>query len=884
MLKIPFKKPKLALSSISEAVQEFATPEAPPASPLTSEHATAMTDRTSFANLFTYRYFDNDTKLCYLDDGEDRAIGFGLLISPLNFAGIDAEAQIEAIITALPVNSIVQFAKLVTPQVAPSIDRWAHSRMKSNSNEFLRMITVARRQFYLNTVDKLSMLPDGEFHPRMTQHYCLVRIPYEESVSDISELNMFIQQVKDTRSTVEGALSSMKISTQQMLESDFKLLLREMLNPHVEPSARINEINPSIPLSQDMLMRNTRVTIRDDGRIGFSGKAGEPEVVMTALTVDAAPSHLFLPAMGEVLGSRTSRDERITSPYWAYTTIHVLHADRAKDDLTAKFGLINKQTMSESQWFRSMMGELFERKNRIELLLSQTNKGRRLVRAYSGINVYSYADKARRETEYIRGLYSRQGFKLSPEVRITMPVFVASMPLQYVHTMDPPNQGLQRAWLMSSTNAASMVHLQGDWRGTGFENGGVLVASRQGQIASFDLLKTTTNYNFVVVASSGSGKSFVTNDIIADFLTKGGIARMIDVGRSYEKFCNMMGGENIQFSNSNPMSINPFSGLGPADFMDMMPMFRDLLRIMAFPNIPEEQTPANEIALLDFALQHAYSEKGPDMELKDVTDFLQNFDGDNRLVGPRLAMQLRPFSEGRYAKWFSGPRTVEFSKSFVVIELEELKQDPVLQSVVLQVVMFQVTREMYQMPREVPKLLAIDEAWDLMGGMKTGKFIETAFRRIRKYNGIAGVITQSFEDFEKSEAARATIENAEWQFILSQRPESINFAVDHKRISVDEYTVSLLQSVKTSKGRSEIFIRGGGGAGVYTFIVDKHSYYIYTTNAREDLTPLNALVQDGYSMTEAVNIMADKAYRNMWGDNYRSKVKYLFDLDEIGAS
>ena len=883
MLKNLFKKPNMPLSRISEAVQDFAVPEAPAATPLTSEHAEAMTDRTSFANLFTYRYFDPEMKVCYLDDGTDRAVGFGLLITPLSFAGVDAEAQIEAILNALPVNSVVQFAKLVTPQVAPSINLWSQSRTKSNSNNFLRMITVARRQFYLNTVERLSMLPDAEFHPRMTQHYCLVRIPYSEAVSDISELNMFLQQVRDTRSTVEGALASMKISSSHMQEADFKLLLREMLNPHMPPEARIDEINPSIPLSQDILMRNTRVTVRKDGRIGFNGKAGEPEIVATTLTVDAAPTHLFLPDMGDVLGDRANRDERINSPYWAYTTIHVLHADRAKDDLVTKFGMINKQTMSESQWFKSMMGELFERRDRIEHLLGETNKGHRLVRAYSGVNIYSYADKARRETEQVRGLFSRKGFKISPETHISVPSFIASMPLQYVHTMDPPNQGLQRAWLMSSTNAASMVHLQGDWRGTGFHNGGVLVASRQGQIASFDLLKTTTNYNFVVVASSGSGKSFVTNDIIADFLTKGGIARMIDVGRSYEKFCNMMGGENIQFSNNRPMSINPFTGLGPADFMDMMPMFRDLLRIMAFPNIAEDQTPPNEIALLDYALQYAYAEKGSDMELRDVTDYLENWEGDNKLVGPRLAMQLRPFSHGRYAKWFSGPRTIEFNKSFVVIELEELKQDPVLQAVVLQVVMFQVTREMYQMPREIPKLLAIDEAWDLMGGMKTGKFIETAFRRIRKYNGIAGVITQSFEDFEKSDAARATIENAEWKFILAQNQESIEFAVAHKRISVDDYTVSLLRSVRTTAGRSEMFIRGGGGSGVYVFIVDAHSYYVYTSNAKLDLTPMGALMQEGYTMTETINIMADRKYRELWGPDYHNKVKFLFKLEDEEA-
>src|SRR5690606_19356263 len=125
-------------------------------------------------------------------------------------------------------------------------------------------------------------------------------------------------------------------------------------------------------------------------------------------------------------------------------------------------------------------------------------------------------------------------------------------------------------------------------------------------------------------------------------------------------------------------------------------------------------------------------------------------------------------------------------------------------AVVLQLVIHQVTKEMYLADRRIPKLLAIDEAWDLLGGIKTGRFIETAFRRARKYNAIAGVITQSFEDFEKSPAARATIENAAWQFVLYQRPESLEFAMKNQRIVGGQATLDLMRSVRSGKGYSEI--------------------------------------------------------------------------------
>jgi conjugal transfer ATP-binding protein TraC len=586
--------------------------------------------------------------------------------------------------------------------------------------------------------------------------------------------------------------------------------------------------------------------------------------VVSTLTVDSAPRTLYLAMMAKTLGDPLKHDDRITCPYWAYTTVHILHADGARDALTAKLGMLNKQTMSESAWFKSMMGFLYERKDRAHALSQEADSGHTLVRAYTGINLYTPPEEARYQTELVKGFYRQSGFRISEEAFISLPVFVASMPMQYNPAMDPPNKGLQRAWLMSSLNAASMIQVQGDWRGTGERHGGLLLASRAGQVATFDLLQTSINYNFVIVAASGSGKSFLANEIVCDFLSKGGIARLIDVGRSYARFCDVMGGENIVFSAENPMSLNPFSDIkSEEDLNEMMPMLKDLLRLMAYPLTSEEDTPSYQYQLIEKAISEAWTIHRTDCELSHVAKWLEEYKGDGTARGSDLALQLEPFSKGRYRRWFSGPRTVTFSKPLVVIELEELKQDASLQAVVLQLVMYQVTKEMYLSDRRIPKLLAIDEAWDLMGGLKTGRFIETAFRRMRKYNGIAGVITQSFEDFEKSPAARAAIENAAWKFILYQQPESVEFAVANKRISADETTVALIKSVKSGAGYSEVYVRGEQGSGLYRFITDKHSYYTFTTKP-QDINKISDLVDGGKSMEDAIDTLALAAYAEMW--------------------
>lgn len=839
----------------------FVKPDAPQRVPLTMAAARALTERTQVTDLLSYRHFDADRNVCYMDDGDKPAVGFVLAINPLMVAGVDTEQQIEAVLNAVPPDSVVQFGKLVTPQVAAFVRTWANARLANCANPVLAQITERRQEFFEATANGPSMLPQTRLHPRAAFYYVSVRIPFKGSMTDDSAFSAFMRQAGDVRSTMQGALGAAGMQSEQVDEPTLKFLLREMLNPHLDAETRVLEATENVNLAQDIVARNTRMTVEADGRLGFRSETEEaPAVLVTPMTVDAAPSTMYLPAMARTLGDPVAWDERITCPYWAYTTIHVLHPDDAKDRLTATFGMLNKQTMSESPWFRSMMGHLYERRDRAGALLRVANAGHNLVRAYTGINLYTPPEEARAQTEFVRGLYRRAGFRISAEAYIGLPVFMASLPLQYSPAMDPPNRGLQRAWLMSSVNAASMVQVQGDWRGTGEQNGGLLLTARSGQLATIDLLQTVTNYNFAIVAASGSGKSFMGNEIINDFLSKGGIARVVDVGRSYHRYCEVIGGQNIVFTPDDPVSLNPFSALRTEQDLDeMMPMLKDLLRLMAYPLTPESTTPAYQYSLLEKAIDTAWRRYGDRCELSHVVDWLRT--GDNRAQD--LAVQLEPYSHGRYRRWFSGPRTVQFEKPLVVIELEELKQDGNLQAVVLQLMMFQTTKEMYLSDRRIPKLLAIDEAWDLMGGLSTGRFIETAFRRMRKYNGIAGVITQSFEDFERSPAAKAAIENAAWLFVLHQRPESIEFAVANKRVSADEQSVALMRSVNSGQGFSEVFVRAEQGSGLYRFVADRHTYYTFTSKP-SDVNRLDDLVRKGKTITEAIDILAMADYAKMW--------------------
>lgn len=876
-----------------------------------------LTERQKLSKLFSYREFIDEHKLILLDDGREPAVGFVLKLNPLLSVGLDAEPQFEAVINSCPVDSILQFSVLSTPQIRHIIDRWAKSRVAENDSPLLKQVAFRRRDFMLKTATSFSMLPNERIHPRDIQYFLSVRIPFKGDVSSELELNAFLREVIDRRNVILGALTGASSSGEVMDEKEIKILIRELVNPHFSPDDRlkgaINDeskdilqikqtrhydkyktsdesipFNPEdkdehmisshkgIPAYLDLVERETRLRVLQNGYLAisregetyvdYSSEENSKDTLISCITVDQYPQEVYLPLTSILLGDPSSRTERIKVPFWAYTTIHILNPEVAKDKATAKLGALNKQTMSESPWFRSMMGHLITRKEEIENMVSQTKNGHQFVRMYTGINLYCSANQVKQETEYVKGLWRKAGFRASQEVNITMPVWLSSFPLQYCPHFDDAGKGLQRAITVHSLHAAAMVFIQGDWIGTDPQEGGPLMISRRGRLATFDLFKSSTNYNFCVIAASGSGKSFLTNEIVADFLSKNGLVRIIDVGRSYFRFCEINKGQNLIFDPKKPKSMNPFSDISTLeDLNESMDLLKPLVMQMAYPLRGDADD--WEYQLIEKVIIKAWykaMEEGEICDIRTIYDVLKEHP-DARASD--IADQLEPYSHGRFKDWFLGPREVELNNKMVVLELEELNSNKELRAVILTLCINMISKEMYLSGRETKKLLAIDEAWDLLGDAKAGKFIETAFRRARKYNGSAGVITQAFSDFEKTPAAKAAIDNSSWNFILFQRSETIDQAAKTGMIQNNAYLIKLMKTVKSGMGFSEVYVKSAdGGEGIYRFVTDRHSYYTYTTNPK-DINQLTNLTNSGMTIEEAIDKLATDDYVKMWGEN-----------------
>jgi len=228
-----------------------------------------------------------------------------------------------------------------------------------------------------------------------------------------------------------------------------------------------------------------------------------------------------------------------------------------------------------------------------------------------------------------------------------------------------------------------------------------------------------------------------------------------------------------------------------------------------------------------------------------------------------VGRQLFPFtSGGEYGRFFTGANTIAFDAPLVVLELEELKGRKHLQQVILLQLIYQVQQAMYLGERHVQKVVLIDEAWDLLTQGDVAKFIETGYRRFRKYNGSAMTVTQSLADLYTNPTGRAIAENSAHTLLLAQPSHGIEQLKGEHRLPLTDAGAERLKTVHTLPGcYSEIMVIGDQGAGIGRLIVDPFRQLLYSTKPA-DVAAIGQWRAQGLTVVEAIDRLLDAEVRD----------------------
>lgn len=139
--------------------------------------------------------------------------------------------------------------------------------------------------------------------------------------------------------------------------------------------------------------------------------------------------------------------------------------------------------------------------------------------------------------------------------------------------------------------------------------------------------------------------------------------------------------------------------------------------------------------------------------------------------------------------------------------------------------MYLIDVEMRRGERSQPKLVIIDEAWDLMVRGHSSKFIEAGYRRARKLNGAFFTGTQGPGDYWKSSAAKAALDNADCKFIMKLKESVLSECEKESQLGLDDYEFQQLRSLKGLRDvYSEVLVKiGDAPTSVNRLILDPFS-------------------------------------------------------------
>jgi conjugal transfer ATP-binding protein TraC len=495
------------------------------------------------------------------------------------------------------------------------------------------------------------------------------------------------------------------------------------------------------------------------------------------------------------------------------------------------------------------MPELIARKHGFDVLFSALDHGDRPLQAYLGVVLFSDPAEAQPVASNALTYWRELGFQLMRDRYFALPLFLHCLPFG---TDRRAIRDMMRYRTLAARHAVALLPVFGDWKGTGTPV--VNLLSRNGQLMDLSLFDSQSNYNAVVAASSGAGKSFFTNELIASYLSAGARCWIIDVGRSYEKLCDALGGQFVAFTASADLCLNPFELV--QRWEEEADVVSAIITAMAAPTEPLGDY---RTAGLKRILKQVWDQQGQQMTVDQIAAALLA-EADPRLQD--VGRQLYAFtSQGEYGRFFNGPNTIRFSEQLVVLELEELKSRRHLQQVVLLLLIYQIQQAMYLGERGRHKLVVIDEAWDLLTQGDVGRFIESGYRRFRKYGGAAVTVTQSLADLYANPVGRAIAENSANTFLLAQPAQSIDQLAAEKRLPIPTEAAELLKTVHTVPGAySEIFCLTTVGGGIGRLVVDPFRRLLYST-APQDVAALDALRRQGMGVAEAIHRLIEARQR-----------------------
>ena len=413
--------------------------------------------------------------------------------------------------------------------------------------------------------------------------------------------------------------------------------------------------------------------------------------------------------------------------------------------------------------------------------------------------------------------------------------------------------------------------------------------------------KLTDNSNFFCLGPSGSGKSFHMNSVVRQLHEQGTDVVMVDTGNSYEGLCEYFGGKYISYTEERPITMNPFRINREEMNVEKTGFLKNLVLLIwkgtqgtvtktedrliehviteyydAYFNgfesfTPQQREDLRKSLVIDdrnSSEKRHESERERAARIEGIIDEIEgrrkelkveelSFNSfyeysvqripdiceENRITGIDLStyryMMKDFYLGGNHEKTLNENMDSSlFDETFVVFEIDSIKDDPLLFPLVTLIIMDVFLQKMRI--KKNRKVLVIEEAWKAIASPLMAEYIKFMYQTARKFWASVGVVTQEIQDIIGSEIVKeAIINNSDVVMLLDQSKFKERFDTIKAILGltdVDCKKIFTINRLENKEGRSffrEVFIRRGTTSGVYGVEEPHECYMTYTTERAE---------------------------------------------------
>jgi len=413
--------------------------------------------------------------------------------------------------------------------------------------------------------------------------------------------------------------------------------------------------------------------------------------------------------------------------------------------------------------------------------------------------------------------------------------------------------------------------------------------------------KLTDNSNFFCLGPSGSGKSFHMNSVVRQLHEQGTDVVMVDTGNSYEGLCEYFGGKYISYTEERPITMNPFRINREEMNVEKTGFLKNLVLLIwkgtqgtvtktedrliehviteyydAYFNgfegfTPQQCEDLRKSLVIDdrnSSEKRHESERERAVRIEGIIDEIEgrrkelkveelSFNSfyeysvqripdiceENRITGIDLStyryMMKDFYLGGNHEKTLNENMDSSlFDETFVVFEIDSIKDDPLLFPLVTLIIMDVFLQKMRI--KKNRKVLVIEEAWKAIASPLMAEYIKFMYKTARKFWASVGVVTQEIQDIIGSEIVKeAIINNSDVVMLLDQSKFKERFDTIKTILGltdVDCKKIFTINRLENKEGRSffrEVFIRRGTTSGVYGVEEPRECYMTYTTERAE---------------------------------------------------